>query len=186
MTMRILILGGGAHAQTIADVILQLADGGQPLRVAGFLDDDPALHGVRYQGIAVLGPIAKVAIFDAETQRRRENAENRPSNSVWLSFAHLCGSAPLRREHPSQPDLIVQCATSVCVTAPAVWGTTMRSATMSTSGRASRLPATCASASRGADRHRHHHPAGAHHWRTRHRPRKRHCRRRCGRHPRCT
>lgn len=75
MTMRILILGGGAHAQTIADVILQLADAGQPLRVASFLDDDPALHGVRYQGIAVLRPIAKVAIFDAETQRRRENAE---------------------------------------------------------------------------------------------------------------
>ncbi len=58
MTMRILILGGGAHAQTIADVILQLADGGQPFSVAGFLDDDPALHGARYQGIAVLGPIA--------------------------------------------------------------------------------------------------------------------------------
>jgi hypothetical protein len=55
--MRILILGGGAHAQTLADVILQLADAGQPLSVAGFLDDDPALHGARYQGIAVLGPI---------------------------------------------------------------------------------------------------------------------------------
>ena len=55
--MRILILGGGAHAQTIADVILQLADAGQPFSVAGFLDDDPALHGACYQGIGVLGPI---------------------------------------------------------------------------------------------------------------------------------
>ena len=27
--MRILILGGGAHAQTIADVLLQLADAGR-------------------------------------------------------------------------------------------------------------------------------------------------------------
>ena len=139
-------------------MILQLADAGQPFRVAGFLDDDPALHSARYQGIAVLGPIAKVAIFDAKTQRRTENAENRPSTSVRLFSAHLCGSAPLRREHPSQPAPMVQCAISVCVTAPAVWGITTTSATMSISGRASRLPGrtigaraiACASVTAGA------------------------------------
>lgn len=57
MSTRILIHVGGAHAQAIADETLQLADARQPLSVAGFLDDDPALHGTRYQGIAMLGPI---------------------------------------------------------------------------------------------------------------------------------
>lgn len=56
--MRILILGGGAHAQTIADVILQLADAGQAVSVVGFVDDNPALHGATYQGMPVLGPLA--------------------------------------------------------------------------------------------------------------------------------
>jgi hypothetical protein len=61
MTTRILVLGGGAHAQPIADVILQLADAEQSFSMTGFLDDDPTLHGVCYQDIAVLGPIVKVA-----------------------------------------------------------------------------------------------------------------------------
>ncbi|MCB0040880.1 MAG: acetyltransferase [Caldilineaceae bacterium] len=56
--MRILILGGGAHAQTIADVLLQLCDAGQDVIIVGFLDDDPVRHGTCYQGIAVLGPTA--------------------------------------------------------------------------------------------------------------------------------
>ena len=62
--MRILILGGGAHAQTIADVILQLADAGQDVSVAGFLDDEPALVDTSYQGIAVLGPIVLAPIVE--------------------------------------------------------------------------------------------------------------------------
>jgi sugar O-acyltransferase (sialic acid O-acetyltransferase NeuD family) len=56
--MRILILGAGAHAQTIADVLLYLHETGSPMVPLGFLDDDPDLAGTAPFGLPILGPLA--------------------------------------------------------------------------------------------------------------------------------
>jgi sugar O-acyltransferase (sialic acid O-acetyltransferase NeuD family) len=58
---RVLIVGGGAQAQSAADVLLFLAESGWPVAVVGFVDDNPALWGTQWMGLPVLGPIAAVA-----------------------------------------------------------------------------------------------------------------------------
>lgn len=57
---RVLIVGGGAQAQSAADVLLTLVEAGRPLVVAGFVDDDPALWETEWMGVRVLGPLAAV------------------------------------------------------------------------------------------------------------------------------
>lgn len=95
--MRVLILGGGAHAQTIADVILQLADAGQAIHVIGFLDDNPGLHGITYQGVRVLGPLADVTALDhdgvivgigANSVRRRVHVELSAAGLHFVTIRH--------------------------------------------------------------------------------------------------
>jgi FlaA1/EpsC-like NDP-sugar epimerase len=53
--MRVLILGAGGHGQVIADILLCMAENGQKIQPAGYLDDDVALVGQELLGIPVLG-----------------------------------------------------------------------------------------------------------------------------------
>ena len=61
MPRPLLIVGAGGFARETADAVraVQAADGS--LELAGFLDDDPALHGRAVAGAPVLGPIDAVA-----------------------------------------------------------------------------------------------------------------------------
>jgi len=77
--MKVLVLGAGGHAQVVADILLRMEDAGEPIRVVGFLDDDPGCAGQRPLGLPVLGDIAQlpriphdgliVGIGDNETRR---------------------------------------------------------------------------------------------------------------------
>lgn len=55
---RALILGAGGTGRDIIDWLPELAAGGIPIEVAGFLDDDPAKRGSTVAGLPVLGPLA--------------------------------------------------------------------------------------------------------------------------------
>lgn len=58
---RILILGAGGHAQVIADILLHADASHAQGTLAGFLDDDCALHGCMILDHPVLGPLDKLA-----------------------------------------------------------------------------------------------------------------------------
>lgn len=59
--MRVLILGGGGHAQVVADILLQMASSGAEWQLTGYLDDDPDLVGQQIQGLPVLGSLSRLA-----------------------------------------------------------------------------------------------------------------------------
>jgi sugar O-acyltransferase (sialic acid O-acetyltransferase NeuD family) len=59
--MRIVIVGAGGHGQVVADIIREGSRRTrEPLEIAGFLDDDPALDGAIVVGVAVLGPLSQL------------------------------------------------------------------------------------------------------------------------------
>lgn len=78
--MRVLILGGGGHAQVVADILLRMAEEGGEVEPVGYLDDDSALTGREFLGLQVLGALADlpslphdaviVGIGDNVTRRR--------------------------------------------------------------------------------------------------------------------
>ncbi len=53
VAQRLLVLGAGGHARVVLDILFQQAD----RHVVGLLDNNPALHGRRIDGVPVLGPI---------------------------------------------------------------------------------------------------------------------------------
>lgn len=61
--MRVLILGGGGHAQVIADILLQMHDVGEDVVPIGYLDDDPHLIGHSFLGLPVLGKISDLPLI---------------------------------------------------------------------------------------------------------------------------
>jgi sugar O-acyltransferase (sialic acid O-acetyltransferase NeuD family) len=81
--VRVLILGAGGHAQVVADILLRARDAGQRVDPIGYLDDDTALHGKVFLGLAVLGdtsalgriPHDAVIIAIGDNQIRRRLAE---------------------------------------------------------------------------------------------------------------
>ena len=61
MSMRVLIVGAGGHAQVVADILLRMQEAGDDIVPLGYLDDNPALVGQRPLDLPVLGPTADVA-----------------------------------------------------------------------------------------------------------------------------
>jgi sugar O-acyltransferase (sialic acid O-acetyltransferase NeuD family) len=59
---RVLILGAGGHGRVVLDILLQRAHH----NVAGFLDNNAAIHGRRIDGIPVIGMIDDLAMIADE------------------------------------------------------------------------------------------------------------------------
>ena len=55
--MRVVIIGAGGHAQVVADSLRCMRLSGQPIHIAGYLDDAAHLQGRRILEDCVLGPI---------------------------------------------------------------------------------------------------------------------------------
>jgi sugar O-acyltransferase (sialic acid O-acetyltransferase NeuD family) len=58
---QILVVGAGGHGQVVADIILAMRSAGDPVGLAGFLDDDSRLYGKAFLGSQVYGSVADVA-----------------------------------------------------------------------------------------------------------------------------
>ena len=57
-SVRVLIIGAGGHAQVVADILLRMVDNGHRIMPVGFLDDNPALTGLNFLGLPVLGKVS--------------------------------------------------------------------------------------------------------------------------------
>lgn len=78
--LRVIIIGAGGHGQVVADILLAVAEAGGDIDLAGYLDDDAALHGKILLERPVLGPVNSlgeiehdgviVAIGDNRTRQR--------------------------------------------------------------------------------------------------------------------
>ncbi|MBN2003059.1 MAG: acetyltransferase [Anaerolineae bacterium] len=60
MTVRVLILGAGGHAQVVADILLRMRENGASLAPIGYLDDNLALKGRCALELPVMGDIAQL------------------------------------------------------------------------------------------------------------------------------
>lgn len=78
----VVILGAGGHAREVADVVVACIAAGAPLRLVGFVDDDPTKHGRMLTEGPVLGGLA--ALDDMPRHRT-------------LVVAGIGGPAPRRR-----------------------------------------------------------------------------------------
>lgn len=63
MSGPLLIVGAGGFARETADAVRVLEAEGGPFHLLGFLDDDPAVHGVRFGRTPVLGPVEAVTQY---------------------------------------------------------------------------------------------------------------------------
>ena len=80
MTLRVVILGAGGHAQVVADILLRAHDQGSSAVPIGYIDDNSALAGQMRLGLPVFGTTAAlpgvpheavvVAIGDNAIRRR--------------------------------------------------------------------------------------------------------------------
>jgi len=92
---RLLIVGAGDHAEALAREV-----GRQPdlnYRLIGFLDDDPAKHGMVIHGAPVLGPVERIA--DVVARQRVEQviiAVPSASGPEIRRMIALCESLPVR------------------------------------------------------------------------------------------
>lgn len=80
MSLHVLIIGAGGHAQVVADILLRMQDAGEDVIPVGFLDDNRELMHRTFLGLPVLGTIGDrsgvahdaliVALGDNRTRRR--------------------------------------------------------------------------------------------------------------------
>lgn len=78
--MQVIIIGGGGHAQVVADILLRAQEQNAFIQPVGYVDDDPTLTGQRLAGLPVLGCLEQlsaipheavvIAIGDNETRQR--------------------------------------------------------------------------------------------------------------------
>lgn len=59
--MRVIIVGGGGHAQVVADILLRAHEQSNPAWPICYLDDDPLLTGQILIGLPVMGTLAALS-----------------------------------------------------------------------------------------------------------------------------
>ena len=124
MTMRILIVGAGGHAQVVADCLLQMAAAGHSGRPIGYVDDNLALQGQSYLQLPVLG--------------RLDQIESIPHDALIVGIGHnptrqrlyesfiTNGERIVAAIHPRAiiaPDVVVGTGTLICAGAVVNTGT---------------------------------------------------------------
>lgn len=62
--MRVVVLGAGGHGQVVADILLRMADAGADLTIAGYLDDNASLAGLRLLGLPVMGRLCDLTSLE--------------------------------------------------------------------------------------------------------------------------
>ncbi len=105
---RVLIVGAGGHGRVVLDILLA----GRRCEVAGFIDNNPDIHGRRIDGIPVRGAFGELARIAAE-QRATEVIVAVGDNGVRRGMAREVDAWGLRLASAIHPSAALACNATI-------------------------------------------------------------------------